>query len=111
MWRTVGITFKGDGGHGNHGSCGQPLFQIVIFRLTFSQADPPAVIMDDDLDVIRIVEGGCATLERRVVEFPSRRSELPDEPVKIMPVFFVANAAPLRREIELIPPFEFSLWR
>jgi hypothetical protein len=25
---------------------GKPLFQIVIFRLAFSQAEPPAVIMD-----------------------------------------------------------------
>jgi hypothetical protein len=46
--------------HGNHGSGGQPLFKLVILRLAFGQAEPPAVIVDDDLDVIRFVEGRCA---------------------------------------------------
>ena len=54
---------------------GKPLFQIVVFRLAFSQAEPPAVIVDHDGDVIRIVEGRRAAIERGVVEVPLRRSE------------------------------------
>ena len=46
VWCTVGITFKGDGRYGDDRACSKPLFQIVIFRLAFSQAEPPAVIMD-----------------------------------------------------------------
>ena len=35
---------------------GKPLSQIVIFRLAFSQAEPPAVIMDYHADMIRVVD-------------------------------------------------------
>ena len=38
VWRAIGITFKGNGGHGDDRTFGKPLFQIVIFRLAFSQA-------------------------------------------------------------------------
>jgi hypothetical protein len=41
--------------------------------------------MDHDADVIRIVEGRCAAIERRIIELPLRRSELPDELRKIVP--------------------------
>ena len=54
---TVGIAFKGDGGHSDDRHFGKPLFQIVIFRLALSQAEPPAVIVDHDADVVRVVEG------------------------------------------------------
>src|SRR5829696_7798580 len=59
---TIGITFKGNGGHGDDRTFGKPLFQIVIFRFAFSQAEPPAVIMDHDADMIRGVEGRCAAI-------------------------------------------------
>ena len=36
MRRTIGITFKSNGGHSDDGSFGKPLFQLVIFRLAFS---------------------------------------------------------------------------
>jgi hypothetical protein len=67
--------------------------------------------MDDNLDVIRVIEGSRATLKHRIIEVPLRRSKLPDKLVKVMPVFFVASAASLRRKIKLIPPFEFGLRR
>ncbi len=56
MGRTVGIPFKGDGRHSDDRACGKPLFQSVIFRLTFRQTETPAVVMDDDGDVIRVVD-------------------------------------------------------
>ena len=93
------------------GNCGKPLFQIVVFRLAFGQTEPPAVVVDDDGDVIRIVEGRRAAIERGVVEVPLRRSELPDELRKIVPVFLVAGPAALGGEIELVPPFELGLRR
>ena len=75
VWRAIGIAFKGNGGHSDDRTFGKPLFQIVILRLAFSQAEPPAVIMDHDADVIRIVEGRCAAIERGIIEVPLRRSE------------------------------------
>jgi hypothetical protein len=47
--------------------------------LTFRQTDSPAVIMDDDGDMVRVIEGCGAALERRIIEAPFRRSKLPDE--------------------------------
>src|SRR5262245_62072400 len=52
----------------------------------------------------------CAAIERRIIEVPFWRSELPNEPVEIMTVFFVACAAAFRRKIKLAP-LEFGLWR
>jgi hypothetical protein len=93
VWRAIGGAFKGDGGHGDHGTFGKPLFKVVILRFAFGQADPPTVIMDDDADMIRVIEGRRAAVERSVIEVPFWRSEPPDELVKIMPVFFVSCAA------------------
>src|SRR5262245_4975670 len=91
VWRTIGITLHGDSGHGDYGSLGQPLFKIVILRFTFSQPDPPAVIMDHDVDMIRIIEGRGAAIECCIIEVPFRRSEPPDKLVELVPVFFISG--------------------
>jgi hypothetical protein len=49
------IIFKGDCGYGGDRSFGESLSQIDIFRLTFSQAGAPAVIMDHDVEMIRVI--------------------------------------------------------
>ena len=33
VWRTICITFKGNGGHGDDRTFGKPLFRIVMFRV------------------------------------------------------------------------------
>src|SRR6266700_6109123 len=109
MRRTIRITFKGDGGDSDKRKFGKPFFQIVILRLALSQSQPPTIIMDYDADVIRIVKGCRTALERGIIESPLRRSELPNELRKIVPVFVVAGPAALRGKIILIPPFELSL--
>jgi hypothetical protein len=111
MRRAVGVTFHGDGGHGDHRSCRKPFFDVVIFRIALRQAQPPAVIMDHDVDMIRIVEGRRAAIERSIIEGPLRRCDLPNELGKIMPVFVVAGAAAFGGKIKLVPPLQFGLWR
>ena len=93
------------------GAFGKPLFEIVVFRLAFSQSDPPAVIMDHDGDVIRVVEGRRGAIERGIIEVPFRRSELPNQLRKIVPVFVVALPAAFGGKIILVPPLELGLWR
>ena len=109
--RTIGITFKRNSRHGDDRKCGKPLFQIIVLRLTFSQAEPPTIIMDYDGDVIGIVESCGATSERRVIESPLRRRDLPNELRKLLAVFVVSCPAALGGKIILIPPLELSLWR
>src|SRR5918998_3104821 len=67
--------------------------------------------MDHDADVIRVVEGRRAAIERGIIEVPLRRSGLPNELCKIVPVFLVAGPAAFGGEIILVPPLELSLWR
>ena len=62
-------------------------------------------------DVIRVVEGRRAALERGVVEVPLRRGELPDELGEVAPVLVVAGPAALGGEVVLIPPWELGLRR
>src|SRR6266550_4338069 len=52
----------------------------------------------------RFAEGG-------IIEVPLRRSDLPNEPGKIVPVFLVASPAAFRGEIILVPPLELSFSR
>ena len=105
----IGIAFKRHCGHGDVRTFGEPLFQIVILRLAFSQSEPPAIIMDHDADMIRIVKGRRAALEGGIIEVPVWRSELPDEPGKVVPVFLVAGPAAFGGKVILVPPLEFSL--
>src|SRR5438105_13392571 len=110
MRRTVGITFEGDGGHGDDRALGKPLVEIGILRLAFSQCEPPPIVMDHDGDVIGIVEGRCTAIERCIIEVPLRRSNLPNELREVVPVFVVASPPALGGKIKLVPPFELSLW-
>ena len=102
VWCAVGIAFQGDGRHGDDRTFGQRLFQIVILRFTLSQAEPPAVVMDHDAHVIRIVERRGAAIERGICEGPFRRRDLPNQLRKVTPVLFVAGPAALRREVKLV---------
>lgn len=47
-WRNaIGITIKGDRGHRDDGTFGKSLFEIVVLWVAFSEAQPPAIIVDD----------------------------------------------------------------
>jgi hypothetical protein len=111
MKRSIGITFQSDGGHVSYRRSGKPAFQIVIFRITCSQAEPPTIIMDHDAHMIRVVERRRAAIERRIVEVPLRRSKVPDELRKVVPVFVVPGSTSFPGKIILIPPLQLSLWR
>ncbi len=111
MRRTVGVAFKRDRWQADHGTQSELPFQFVILRLTSGQPQPPAIIVNHDVDVIRIVEGCCAALERSIIEVPFRRSDLPNELGKIAPVSSIAGPATRRRKIKLIPPIQFGFWR
>ena len=89
----VGIALERDGGHADGRTRSQPLLQLVILRLPFRQAKPPAVIVNDDGDVVRVVERRRAARERRIVEAPFWRSNLPDQLRNVVPVFLAVNTA------------------
>src|SRR6478609_3498076 len=76
MRRAVGITFEGDGGYSNYRECGEPFFQLVVLPFAVSHAEPPAIVMNCNTDVIRIFERGGAAVEGGVVETPLRRRDL-----------------------------------
>src|SRR5207245_11143780 len=91
-----------------HVAFGEPLFQLVILGLALSQSEPPAIVMDHDTDVIRVIEGRCRPIERRIVKLPFRRGELPDQLVEVPGVLAVSKAPAFGGEVELVPPLELS---
>ena len=111
VWCPIGIAFQRNRGHGDVRTRGEPLFQLIVVRFAFSQSEPPAIIMDYDADVIRVIEGRGAAFERGIIEVPFRRSALPDELGKVVPVLLVAGPAAFGGKIILVPPLELSLWR
>ena len=71
MMRAVGVAFHSDRGYCDDGPLGEFLFQIVVFPLAVGEVEPPAVIVDHDRDVVRVVEGRrAAVIERGVVGSP-----------------------------------------
>src|SRR6266550_7873731 len=64
--------------------------------------------MDHDTDVIRVIEGRCRAVERRIVKLPFRRGELPDQLVEVPGVLAVSKPPAFGREVELVPPPELS---
>src|SRR5262249_18737176 len=109
--RPICIAFHRYGGHRDLGAGGEALFKVVMLGLAFGQTNPPTIIVDDNADMIRVVEGECAALKRGIAEIPFWGCQLPNELCEISPVFVVACAATVGREIKLVPPFEFSFRR
>src|SRR5207244_13208838 len=93
VWGSIGIAFNRHCGHSDGRSLAEPLFQLIIFRLAISQSQSPAIIMDHDADMIRIVESRSAALEGGIVEVPVWRSELPDELRKAVAGLVVSGPA------------------
>src|SRR4051794_22030923 len=111
MRRAVGVAFEADRRDVDDGGLGQAALQRVVLRLAVAQADPPAVVVDHDRHVIRVVERGGAALERGVVEVPLGRGRPPDEPRELAPVALVPGPAALGREVVLVPPLPLGLRR
>ena len=106
----VGIALERNGGNTDGRSRRESLSQIVVLGLALGEAEPPAVIVNDDGDVVRIIQSCRAAVKRGIVEVPIRRSDLPNELRELAPIFVVAIAAALRGKIVLIPPLKLRLW-
>ena len=100
------IAYHADGGYGEDGSYGKSRFHFVIYRHAFRQTKPPAIIVDHDRGMIRVVERSSAAIEGGIVEVPFGEASSPDELGKIMAVFFITGTAAFRREIILVPPLQ-----
>src|SRR4051794_3651261 len=78
MRGAVGVTFQGDRRHRDDRGTRQPLLQGVVLRIPVGQSQAPSVVVDHDLDVVRVVEGGRAAGEGGIVEVPLRGCRAPD---------------------------------
>ena len=56
MRRAVGVPFERDRRYGDDRSNSKPTLEGVIGRLPLSEAEAPAIVVNDNADVIRIVE-------------------------------------------------------
>jgi len=99
VWCTICIAFEGNRRHGDGRKLSELLFELVILRFAFSQSDPEAIVVNNNSNVIRIVEGRRGAIEGGIVEVPLGRSDLPNELRKIATVLVVAGPAALRGEV------------
>ena len=76
--RAIGIAFKGDCRNSDDRTRCQLVLERVVFRIALCDADPPAVVMYHDGNVVRIGERRCGAIERGIIEAPLRRGDLPD---------------------------------
>ncbi len=111
MGCAVGISFECDCGDGDDGGFGKFFFEVVVFWLARGEAKTPAIVVDDDGDVVRVVEGLSGAIVGGIVKVPLRRCGLPDEFVEVVGVLGVAEFAAVGGEIILIPPGELGFWR
>ena len=68
MRRAIGVALEGNGRHGDDRRFGKPLFQIVVFWLTLREPKSPAIIVNHDGDVIRVIERRRTAVESGVIE-------------------------------------------
>jgi len=93
VWRAIGVTFQRNGRRSDDRGGGKPLFQLGVARLTFSLFQPPAVMVNHDADMVRVVEGGRTALKDRVGKVPFGGGEAPGELVELAQVFLVTGHA------------------
>ncbi len=108
MGRAICVSFEGDGWLANGWTLSKQIFEMTAFRLAFNQSPPPAIVVNNDCDVIGIVERDCGAIKCRIMETPLWRSELPDEPREVAPAFFVAGPTVFRSEVVLLRPSELG---
>src|SRR4051812_2912941 len=82
--RAIEITRDGDRRDADRRTARERPLEIVIARLALPEAEPPAIVMNDDRDVIGIVERLRRAIEGRAVERPQRRRVLPYEFVEVV---------------------------
>ena len=111
MRRTVRVPFERDGRDGDDGPFCELSLELLVLRPHLGQAQPPAVVVDRDGNVVRVVQRGCAASEGGVVEVPLRRGSPPDELGEFVPVLVVADSTAFGREVVLVPPLQLGLRR
>ena len=110
MGRTVGVALEGDRGHGDDRGFGEPILQLGALGFALGQAQTPAVVVDDDVDVIRVLKRRRAAIKGGIVKAPLRRSRAPNQLGKVTPVPAVTGPTAVGGEVVLVPPLALSLW-
>ena len=95
----VAGAMQADGGHLDGGIRRQRRLDGLQRRVAGGVAEAVAVGLDDGCDVVGVVEGAGAGLERRFVEGPVGRPEAPEQPGDAAPVRFQPGPAELLVEV------------
>ena len=72
MRRTVGVALEGDRGYGDGRSLGEPILQRGVLGFALGQPQTPPVVVDDDVDMIRVLKRRRAAIKGGVVKAPLR---------------------------------------
>jgi hypothetical protein len=86
MRRPVRAALECDCRHTDAGRRCQLLLHRIVRCFTGREPQAPAIVVDRDGDMVRVVERARGSIEGRVIEGPFRRGELPNEPRELAPV-------------------------
>ena len=79
-----------------------------MLGVAFGEAQPPAVVVDHDADVVRVVEGCRGSIKDGIVIVPRRGVELPYELGEIATVRVQSRPGSFGSEVVLIPLTPFG---
>src|SRR6185295_7859378 len=69
---TIGISLKRNRGNTDDRGLSELLFDVVELRLALGETEPPTVVVNDNVYMIRVLEGRRRAIEGGIVEFPFR---------------------------------------
>ena len=99
----VAAPLQYDGWHTDRWLRHQPPLDVFEIRVARSVTETMAVGMDDNVDEIRIFEGRGRALVGRIIEFPIRRPELPQELAELAAIGGQSRPAPFGVKVVLVP--------
>src|SRR5262245_11292766 len=105
----IGVAVDRDGWHRDWWLRDETRFDVGHGRIAGNEAEAVSIGVDDDVDEVGVVECGGRAFESRVVEWPKRGPNFPEQPRDLATVLRHPAAPALVVEIVLIPHCCFSL--
>ena len=105
----VGLAVQRHGRNGDRRLRRQLLLDVVVGRGARCEAEPMAVGVENDVDVVGVVEGEGCVGQDRFGEPPVRRVPGPDDPRDLSAVRGQARAATLGEEVVEVPETRLEL--
>ena len=99
----VSGSMKNEGRHADRRTGDEELLERLVPRVTEDTAVSVAVLLNDNVDEVRVVEQGSCRSKSPVIEVPLGRPGLPEEAADLATILGQAANAARRVEVPLVP--------